>query len=287
MTEIKLAAFLVSAALGGATAYFFNNEIRELLGRLDAKNRRAAKGTTFYMLERMKKSRAGYLIAVAATALAGAAVGVLFFNNSAAAALCVVFSFLFHRKRVELEFRARKAALDEQAETALQMIASLYETTGDLVEALKGAAGCTPAPMRDELQTTVADYFTGTPLKEALLGFAERTDNRDIDIFVKGVTLSERYGTDTAGVVSDVAAVIRDRILLREELKNEMRGQNLTVNIFLLFLPVVAGGLVMFSPDARQILTGNVFGKLMVCVMIAVEFFSWYFTRSLGVTEEL
>lgn len=286
--EAKFAAILATLAVLVIFLYLYRNEIYQRLNEYNKKAMysEARKGSVWYMLDRTGKSRAGFIVVSAMTASAGFVIGLLL-NNLAAALMMAVFAVVFCKKQVELSFRSRKALIDEQAETALQMIASLFETMGDMVRAIEGAVNCTASPMRDELVRTLVEYKAGKSLTEALEGLAERTDNRDIEVFVKGVVLSEKYGADTAEVVTDVAEVIRDRIVLREELKNEMRGQKLTVNVFLLLLPIVAAGLVIFSHEARHTITATFFGKAMMCFMILVEFGSWYLTRNQGVVEEL
>lgn len=288
MTEIKLAAFL--AALAVVVFFLYLNRVR-IYRRLDEYKRKliyseARKGSVWHMLDRTGRSRTGFAAVSAVTVVAGLAIG-LSINNLVAAVMMASFGVLACRKQVELSLLARQRLIDEQAETALQMIASLYETTGDLVRAVEGAANCTASPMRDELMRTVVEYRAGKPLADALEGLAVRTDNRDVEVFVKGVVVSEKYGTDTAGVVTDVAGVIRDRIVLREELINEMRGQKLTVNVFLLLLPLVAVVMILFSQDARHTITSTFLGRTLICFMILVEFGSWYLTRNQGVVEEL
>ena len=284
MFEAKLAALAVAGFLLSLTAYFMYGELLKAAEGMDRKAllSQAKKGSTFYLLDRMGKKRSGFVLAVLVTAMGGIAVGLVLLNNPLAAVLCAALALPFHRKRVELEYAGRRAELEEQAEVALQMIASLYETIGDLVEAMRKAADCVPSPTRDELLRAVVAYHTGKPLKEVLLELAERMESRDFDIFAKSVVLSEVYGANTAEVVSDVAGIIRDRILLREELKNEMKGYNFTTNIFLLFLPVVAGGLIALYPDARHVLTGTFYGKVMVCAIILVEYLAWHLTRTFG-----
>ncbi|MGI9951440.1 type II secretion system F family protein [Moorellaceae bacterium AZ2] len=288
MFEVRMTAFLVflAAALcilaaGGRIIGEWMENFRQ--AHLYAP---AERGSFWYMLDRLKYPRPRWLIVTILLAVAGFGIGVAI-NNAAAAVLIAIFVVLYRKEKVEVDFQQYRAALDEQAETALQMIASLYETTGDLIRAIDGAKDCTASPMRDELIRTLAEYRAGASLSEALQSWAERADNRDINIFVRAVTLSEKYGTDTAEVVSEVAQVIRDRILLREELKSEVRGQRLTVNLFLLFLPLVAAALMFFSPEARHVITETIFGKAVMCFVICVEFASWHFTRSAGVVEEL
>lgn len=289
MIDAKVASFLVFLFVVGMCFYLGRGRVASLLEvyrRQQLFSSRPPRGSTWYLLDRMGRSRQGFIFLTVALAAAGVVVGLLL-DNLAASLLLAVFGAVFSSKKVEVDYRQYKARIDEQAQAALQMIASLYDTTGDLVRAIEGAANCTASPMRDELLKTLVEYKAGASLAEALQSFAERTDNRDIDIFVKAVTLSEKYGTNTAEVVAEIARVIRDRIILREELKSEVRGQRFTVNLFLLFLPLTAALLLYFSSEARHVITGTLFGKAVICFVILVEFGAWYITRNAGVVEEL
>ncbi|KYH30755.1 type II secretion system F family protein [Neomoorella mulderi] len=288
MTDVKLVSFLIFIFLGSLVFYLGRGRFT---GFLEGYRRRQllappARGSAWYLLARMGRSKEGFVLTTIFLAVLGMAAGILL-DNPAASILLAVFAVIYSYKKLEVDYRQHKARMDEQAQAALQMIASLYDTTGDLVRAIEGAAGCIPAPMRDELVRTLVEYRLGGSLGNALESFAERADNRDIDIFVKAVTLSEKYGTNTAEVVAEIARVIRDRITLREELKSEVRGQGLTINLFLLFLPLTAIALLYFSNEARHVITATFFGKAVICFIILVEFLAWYFTRGLGVVEEL
>ena len=115
----------------------------------------------------------------------------------------------------------------------------------------------------------------------------ERVDNRDFEILCKGIMLSEKYGTDTTAVVREVAEIIRDRIVLREELKNELRGQKLTIDVFLIAIPVVAALLYIFSPEARHTITSTTVGKVIMMILVCIEYAAWRLTRGQWVEEEL
>lgn len=280
MLEAKLAALFTVLALLAFVAYKEWDAITSFLQR--AKDEYIDES-----LMRLGIDSNAYNAVTFSLAAAGAVIGFLFLENLVAAGLLAVFAFLFRRQSLELKKMERKSLIDQQAEVALQMIASLYETTGDMVRAFEGASECVPSPMADELKRVVAEYRAGAPLGEAMLDFAERSGNKDIDIFVRGVNLSEKYGTQTSEVVHDVAELIRDRITLRDELKNELRGQKLTVNVFLMLIPVVGTGLFLFSPEARHTMTATLGGKVIVDILICIEYFAWYFMSRQGVVEEL
>lgn len=264
--------------------YEIVREMREKVLRAELDD--APVGSLPYKLKRLGYRYDLFVLVTVLLAAAGFTIGVLL-KNPAAAVMLAAFAVLFLSGEVDVLYRNYQAKIDEQAETMLQMCASLYATTGDIVESLAGTVECLPDPMRREVQETVAEYRAGRPLAPALMSFAERVQNRDIDVFVRGLLLSEQYGADTVEVVKGVAEVIWDRILLREELKNEMRGQSATVTILLLATPVALAILTVFVGEARAVMTGTILGRIVVCVMIAVEYIAWKSLRHQGVTEKL
>ncbi|CFX15334.1 Type II secretion system F domain [Syntrophomonas zehnderi OL-4] len=210
----------------------------------------------------------------------------LVFKNPVAGVLAVVLMGLCLKRRRELAKKARNRIIENQAEVALQLIASFYDNTGDIMTALKEAADCIQPPLADELRLTVTQYNANKAPLLALQDMAERIDDRDISIFVNAVILSERYGTDTAQVIKDVSRKISHRISLRDELKNEVWGQGMTIRIFFIVLPVLTAAL-MLIPDIRQVLINGMGGKIIINVLLLVEYCAWYFSTNQEVIDQL
>lgn len=243
-------------------------------------------GSVNYYLSVLGKNRFEYLILTSILVAIGIGCGVAL-NNIVASFMLGGFAVIYRKKKLYEQFMQRRAMIDMQVDTALQMIASLQETTDDLIYAMEGAAMTTAAPMRDELIKTVMEYRAGKTLIEALQDLAERTDNRDLDVFVRGVAISEKYGTNTSEVITDISKVISDRIILREEIKNELRGAKLTTSIFLVILPVAIVGIVGFYDQARIIMTTTTTGKIVLDFIITVNFIAWYFSGTQRLVDDL
>lgn len=200
------------------------------------------------------------------------------FKNPIAGALGAFLAFMYRRNSKKLKLGKKNAQIEEQAEIALKLITALYENNHDLMKSFAQAGDCIQPPLSDELKRTVEYYYAGKPPMECLKDFADRVNNKDINVFVKGVILSEQYGTDTSQVISDVSGILADRITLREELRNEMVGQRLTIIIFLSVLPLMTIG-AMYFPETRQVLVGTPLGKFVVNLVILIEYIAWHFTH--------
>ncbi|MFW0967101.1 MAG: type II secretion system F family protein [Thermacetogeniaceae bacterium] len=199
----------------------------------------------------------------------------LWLNNIYAALLSVVLAYFFDKSVRKIEDRKRLEVLDSQIETALQIISSLYEATENLVDVLDKAADCVDKPLSDELKRTVADFYNGMPLKDALIGLAERVPSRDISIFVSGIIEAEKFGTNPGDVISTVVETINDRMIINEDLKNELRGQKVTIYALLALLPAMVCLAMVLFPQVKDILTQSFTGKMIVCGIIFVEYAVW------------
>ncbi len=208
------------------------------------------------------------------------------FKNPVASVLSVILLGLCLRRKRELAKQKRNLVIESQAEVALQLIASFYENTGDIMTALKEAADCIQPPLADELRLTVTQYNVNKAPLAALQDLAERIDDRNVNIFVNAVILSERYGTDTTRVIEDVANKISHRISLRDELQNQIRGQSLTIKIFLFALPVITA-VLMLIPDVRQVLITSPIGLVLINTLLLIEYWAWRFSNDEEVINQL
>ncbi|MBF7084371.1 type II secretion system F family protein [Desulfallas sp. Bu1-1] len=290
-TLIVLAALAWCAALKRER---FLSGMRRLLARAESDSVSlflppGGKRDTAFKLQRLgiKMSYRAFIILSCAVGAFLGAVAIAALNNPILAVVAFVLTIAFAHGEVDVFYRKRRAVIDEQAEVALQMLAGLYQVTGDLVDTLKKVSQATASPLKEELQQVIAEYNAGKDLSAVLKDFAYRVDNRDIELFVQGVILSEHYGTDTSRVIKHIAEIIRSRLLLRDELKAETRGQSMTINLFLLLVPLAAAAIWIFSPTSREVLIHSTAGQVVLSVVAVVEFAAWYLTRKKGVVEEL
>jgi Flp pilus assembly protein TadB len=208
------------------------------------------------------------------------------FDNPAASVLSVILLGFYLRRKRFMAGQARNLVIERQSEVALQLISSFYKNTGDIMSALKEAADCIQPPLADELRESVSQYATNKSALTALQDLAARINDRNMSIFVNAVILSERYGTDTAQIIDDLSKKISCRISLRDELKNEVKGQSITIKIFFFALPVLTA-ILMLVPDVRQVLTASPIGLVIINGLMLVEYWAWYSTTDEEVVNKL
>lgn len=224
----------------------------------------------------------------AATALILALASIKLLNNPYLAIISAPLWILFSHQLVDRLYRTRvKAKIDAQAQLALQLLAELHQVSDNLLEAIERVIPSTPRPLKSELEMLVLKVRTNQDMDRCLIDFAANIDNRDIETFVHGIILADRYGADTHEVITENASVIRERISLREELVNETKGKKVIIHLFMAALPALFLWLFIGSEDARQVFTQSQKGQCLVAVLGLVEYLCWYFDSRKGVAEEL
>ncbi len=128
---------------------------------------------------------------------------------------------------------------------------------------------------------------TNEDLHDCLIEFASKIDNSDIKTFVHGIVLANQFGADLKEVITKNAQVIRERLALKEELINEVRGKKVILLIFMAVLPVTFLWLFVGSPDAREVFTGTAKGQYILSILVLTEYLCWYFDSRKGVMEEI
>jgi len=86
-------------------------------------------------------------------------------------------------------------------------------------QALEFAAGEIPSPMAPHLGRLLAEQSVGTPLEDALDGFADQLDSDDARLFVLILSVHARSGGNLAGALNEVASTIHHRVEVRRELR--------------------------------------------------------------------
>lgn len=204
------------------------------------------------------------------------AVSILLLNNYMLAILVVIIWHAFAYSIVNLQYEKYCRKLEIQAETMLQLLAEAFKITEDIVDAIVMIIPSTHSPLKEELELLVKEYCMGKDLDLCLKNFAIRCDNRDIEMFVQGVILAKKYSTDLSMVIEETSKMIRERILLRDELESEVKGRGVVLYLFLIAVPAIFTFLLINSPEARNVFLNTEKGQILVCIAVLLQFGTWY-----------
>ncbi len=209
-------------------------------------------------------------------------------ENGVLAVVTLFVWLIFSHQMVDFLYRKKiKNKIDQQVQLMLQLLAEIYSVSDNLVQAFEKVVGSCQEPLRGELTRLILNINTNRDFHSSMLEFASNIDNRDINIFVHGIILANQFGVDCREVISRNAEVIRERMMLREELENETKGKKAIIIIFMLLLPTIFAWLFFGFSDAKTVFTDNGKGKYLLVVLLLTEYLCWYFDSRKGVADEI
>lgn len=145
--------------------------------------------------------------------------------------------------------RRRQQQLESQLPDVLEFIARAMQAGHAFSSALQMAATESPKPIGLEFQTAFGQVNLGMPVQQALTGLAQRIDCADMRYFSVAVLINREVGGDLAGLLRNVADLIRARLKLRLSIRAITAEGRISAWILGL-LPFVLGGiLVIFNPS--------------------------------------
>jgi tight adherence protein B len=194
--------------------------------------------------------RAGVLVVLsAAAAMGGYLIGAIIFHRVLPGLLFLVLLapapllYVLYRKG------RRMKAFREAFPDSLDLLVSGLRAGLSFSAAMQIVSEESPDPVRSEFAITVEEQALGLDLREALLNLTRRVEVLDLRFFVTAVLLQRETGGNLAEVLSNSAALIRDRFRVLGDIQTFTAQGKLTA-VILVLLPIGVGLLTYsMSPE--------------------------------------
>ena len=131
----------------------------------------------------------------------------------------------------------RQKSFSDKLPDALQMAAGSLSAGYSLAQALDGIVREGSEPMATEIGRALAESRLGVPVETTLEGVAVRMDSRDFSWVVMAIRVQREVGGNLAGILTTVAATMRERAMLRRHVRGLSAEGRLSAYI-LIGLPV-------------------------------------------------
>ncbi len=163
--------------------------------------------------------------------------------------------------------RARRfQAFEEHFPEAIDLLARSARAGHSLAAGLQVVGEEAEEPVASEFRQVYEEQRFGLPLKESLLGLAERVDLVDTRIFVTAVIIQRESGGNLAENLDSLSQVIRGRFRFRRDVKTKTAHGRMT-GLVVGLAPVAAGvGMYTLNPDYMRPLLVEPLGRLMLAV---------------------
>ncbi|SDB28980.1 tight adherence protein B [Desulfonatronum thiosulfatophilum] len=177
--------------------------------------------------------------------------------------------------------KRRMAKFQKQLPEALNLVARSLRAGHAFSTGLKLAADEFEDPLGPEFEVTLDEINFGVAVPDALRKMTERVDCQDLNFFVVAVILQRETGGNLAQIIENTAAIIRERFAFYGKVK-VLSAEGIMSMWVLMGLPfVVAGGLLLLSPDYMKLLIEETIGQIMIAYALIMMVLGYFFMRKM------
>jgi tight adherence protein B len=142
------------------------------------------------------------------------------------------------RSWVNRKVRKQHRVFADQLPDNLQLITSALRAGQSMASAFAVVVEEAPEPAKGEFRRIVNDERLGVPLEDSIRRVARRMDNADLEQVALVATIQRETGGNTAEILDQVIATIRERATLRR-LMETLTAQGRLTQIIISVLPIV------------------------------------------------
>lgn len=177
---------------------------------------------------------------------------------------------------LKLKRSRRVKAFEENFAEAIDLLARAARAGHALPTGLEVVGDEAEEPVAQEFRQVYEEQRFGLPMKDALLGLADRIDLIDVRIFVTAVLIQRESGGNLAENLDSLSEVIRGRFRFKRDVKTKTAHGRMTGTVVALAPFVAAFGMYSSNPEYMAPLVEEPIGRVMLvvgAVMMMVGFF--------------
>lgn len=161
--------------------------------------------------------------------------------------------------------RRRSSAFEAQLPDVLQLLASSLRAGYGFLQAIDTAATEASEPAASEFSRVVSEARLGGSVEAAMESMAERLDSADFRWVVIAVNIQRQVGGNLAELLDTVAETLREREMLRRQIK-VLSAEGRLSAVILIALPIVLTiYLILVRPEyIGTLVTSGLFGWTLV-----------------------
>jgi tight adherence protein B len=175
--------------------------------------------------------------------------------------------------------KRRVAKFEEMLPDALDLLARAIRAGHPIASGIKIVADEAQEPVAGEFQRTFEQQRFGLPFEDSMIALASRTPLVDLRMLVTAVLIQREVGGNLAEVLDNLGEVIRQRFVVRRQLRT-YTAQGRMSGYVLAALPIVVGGaIVAINPEYGMILLRHPLGKLLLGMAVTMQLAGFFWIR--------
>jgi tight adherence protein B len=167
----------------------------------------------------------------------------------------------------------REALFLSQLPDVLQLLSGSLQAGYGFMQALDTVAKEATPPASTEFSRVLAESRLGMPVEDALNSMADRVGGEDFRWVVLAINIQRQVGGNLAALLSTVSATLREREMVRRQIK-VLSAEGRLSAIILVALPfLLAGYISVVNPGYLKVMTQETIGKIMIaggCVLMGI-----------------
>jgi tight adherence protein B len=182
-----------------------------------------------------------------------------------------------------VKYRAKRRimAFEEKLPEALDLLARAIRAGHPIASGIKMVADEAPQPVAGEFQQTFEEQRFGLPFEDSMLNLAGRVPVVDLRMLVTAVLIQREVGGNLAEVLDNLADVIRQRFIVRRQLRT-YTAQGRLSGYVLAALPIVVGCMIFaINGEYAGILFNHPLGKLLMTIAFSMQVIGFLWIRKI------
>lgn len=172
---------------------------------------------------------------------------------------------------VNVKRQARIKNFTSHFPDTLEMFARSLRAGHSFTGAIQMVAQEMPDPIGPEFQKVFDEQNLGIPLRDALLGMADRIDTLDVKFFVTAILIQRETGGNLAEIIDNLSYVIRERFRVQGQLKI-FTAQGRMTGMALVFLPIAIVLVIqMTNPGYLKPLWNDRIGRTLIALAVVLQ----------------
>ena len=189
--------------------------------------------------------------------------------------------FFFPRIMVGRRISKRLIQFENQLADTLSLWVNALRSGYSVPQAMEAIGRDSPEPTRSEFRRVVQEMQLGISVTEALNHMLERVESEDLDLVVTAVNIQREVGGNLAEILDTVADTLRERAMLRRQIKVLTAEGRLSAWVLAL-LPVAIGlYMAAVNPSYIGLLVTTTVGLVMLGTALILMFLGILWMRKI------
>jgi tight adherence protein B len=180
---------------------------------------------------------------------------------------------------VKWKAERRLNAFEEMLPDALDLLARAVRAGHPVMSGVKIVADEAQEPVAGEFQRVFEQQRFGLPFDDSMVAMAGRVPLIDLRMLVTAILIQREVGGNLAEVLDNLGDVIRQRFVVRRQLRT-YTAQGRLSGYVLAALPIVVGGGILFvNNEYGRLLYQHPMGKMLLGTAITMQLIGFFWIR--------